>query len=454
MRVNHLLSAILFSPWAISPEVVQGYLPSIAAMLNRSPYEGVEQEPKIEPVMLGIAGTSGTGRSQVRNYDAAPDGSVAVHTLKGVMMKQDRIGLCSDTPGTASFGRALLAADRHPNIVAHVVDADTGGGAVDGTMELAQIAAGLTKPIVLYSDGMVASAGYWFGAACNEIILNNASCRVGSIGVMASFQDIKPALEKLGVKFHDLVADGSEEKNAEFTAALAGDYKPYKEKVLNPLRVMFHDGVRASRGDKLSDKSADKVLKGGMYFAEDAKKEGLIDGIGTFDYAVQRALELATAANDAEPKPASANKATNSSPNTSMSFLKRFPAVAALTGLTGDAVSASLVDAANAELEAAGIKGAGIISSTELDALETSATELATLKADLQAAGVETVADLVTARDEAVKKAEEYGDQPGALGSTSSKEKSDVSESGAADHNKVIAELAHNKELDNNPLFN
>jgi ClpP class serine protease len=205
MRVNHLLSALLQRPFAIHPETAMGYLPLVANLLN-----GVEGAVPAVPVVAkkrvlyvsadNVGATTMAahvaGRQRVKSYDDAPEDSVAIHSLKGPMLKQDQIGLCTDVPGTASLARAIQAADAHEHIVAHVLDIDSGGGAVDGTSEFAAVLAGLTKPVVAYSDGMIASAAYWAASACNRIVLNNATCAVGSIGVMSSLIDYQPALER------------------------------------------------------------------------------------------------------------------------------------------------------------------------------------------------------------------------------------------------------------------
>ncbi|GAB3233131.1 hypothetical protein GCM10027346_20870 [Hymenobacter seoulensis] len=451
MQVNHLLSAILRSPWAIQSETVLGYLPQIAGMLK-----GEQLAAAIAPAAPAeqgvlFAATKGGSRS-AKKYDDAPERSVAVHTLKGVMMKDDQPGLCTDVPGTASRLRAIQAADAHDNVMAHVLCIDSGGGTVDGTAEFAAGLKGLTKPIVAYSDGIIGSAAVWAAVSCPEIILNNETCRIGSIGVMASFQDIKPALKKLGVEFHDLVADGSEDKNSDFIAVMAGDYKPYKANVLNPLRAVFHEHVKASLGDRLNPKTSEKALKGGMFFASEALEMGLITGIGSFDFAVERAVALATGTNDA-PTGDDATQANHSNSNT-MFGKNKFSAVAALAGLTGAAVTAELVTAANDELEAKGITDAAIISKADFDAFEGTAAAHKTMTDALAAAGVDSIAALVKQRDDAMAQAEEFGDQPGALPTSSAKEKSDVSEEGAVDYAQVVAELDARMGGADDPRFN
>ncbi|WP_022821896.1 S49 family peptidase [Hymenobacter norwichensis] len=421
------MSAILRSPWAIQSEAVLGYLPQIAAMLNGERL-AVIPEPAAPVEESVVFAAARGGRSKAKKYDDATEGAVAVHSLKGVMMKQDQIGLCTDVPGTASLLRAMQAADSHDNVIGHLLDIDSGGGAVDGTAEFAAGLAALTKPVVAYSDGMIGSAAVWAAVSCREIILNNETCRIGSIGVMASIQDIKPALEKLGVKFHDMVADGSEDKNSDFFSALAGDYKPYKANVLNPLRAHFHEHVKSALGERLNPKTSEKALKGGMFFASEAKDMGLITAVGPFDFAVQRVFALAEGTDDA-PDQGDNTQANHSNSNT-MFGKNKFPAVAALAGLAAAALTPALVSAANDELEAQGITGAALISATDFNALDTAATAHKANTEALKAAGVDSIEALVKQRDEAVAKADEYGDQPGALPTGSTKEKSDIEEDG------------------------
>lgn len=430
-------------------ETVLAYLPQVAQLLKGGG-QPVDSNAKrrvrsLHVASLGQPGAATVaGRQRVKGYDEAPQGSVAVHSLKGVMMKQDQWGLCEDTPGTASLGRAMLAADAHENVVAHLVDIDSGGGTVDGTAEFGALIKSLTKPVVAYSDGIIASAAYWAASSCARIVLNNGTCAVGSIGVMCSIVDYKPMLEELGVKFHDLRADESDEKNEDFNQVLQGNYKPYTQKVLNPLRDMFAATVKENR-PQLATNEGEALLHGGMYFAKSAVADGLADEIGSFSRAVELALELAEAGDTSTAGEAGGNSATTSTqPN--MFGKNKFPAVAALAGLTGAALTADLVTAANAELEAAGITGAGLITEAAHDALEADATAWNAAHTALEAAGATDVAALAADRDSWKEKAEAFGEQPGALPTSSAKEKADLSEEGGDDAQKQVDAL-HAKML-------
>jgi signal peptide peptidase SppA len=453
MRVNHLLSAILRGPFLLQHETVLAYLPQVARMLNGDGggvLAGPAAKRKVRPqhvatLMARPGAATVAGRQKVRGYDDAPEGSVAVHSLKGVMMKQDEWGLCEDTPGTASLARAIQAADAHENVIAHVLDIDSGGGTVDGTSEFGAALKGLTKPIVAYSDGMIASAAYWAASSCVKIVLNNSTCAVGSIGVMCSIADYKPMLETLGVKFHDLRADDSDEKNEDFRQLLEGNYKPYTQNVLNPLRDMFASTVKQNR-PQLATKEGEKLLHGGMYFAETAVANGLADEIGSFGRAVELALELAGAGDDASTAGDAGTTSATTSTQPNMFGKNKFPAVAALAGLSGDALTPELISAANDELEAGGILGAALISQASHQALTTASTSLATMTTALTAAGAADVTALATDRDQWKEKAEAFGEQPGTLPTSSTKTTPDVKEEGGNDNDKLVADL-HAKML-------
>ncbi|WP_210519918.1 S49 family peptidase [Hymenobacter terricola] len=485
MRVNHLLSAILKGPFAVEHQTVMGYLPRVAQLLNG---EGLASDatPTTRPepsVLVALLNPEGVGKANLaaahpqvavrrrnKSYDDAQPGSVAVVEIKGVMMKADQWGLCEDTAGTASLGRQLQEADQHENIAAIVLDIDSGGGAVDGMIEFNTIIAGLNKPVVVYSDGMIASAAYSAASGADLIVLNNVSCSVGSIGVMASLVDYQPVLEKMGVNFHTLRATGSERKNEDFYQLLAGNHKPYIANVLTPLRDMMVAAVRSGRGKKLKD----VALIGDMFFADAAIANGLADEKGDFSYAVTRALELASAPptgeaveEEVETDPGNPEDAdtlhdddendvdedpnATTLPTNTMFGKNKFTALAALAGLEGAAVTEALVSAANDELEEKGITGAALIGASTFNGMEASIS--ATTDA-LKAAGVDSVAALVAQRDAAVKTAAEFGSQPGELGTTATKLKGDVTEEGKDENQATIDGLAHNQGLDNNPLFN
>jgi protease-4 len=150
-----------------------------------------------------------------------------------------------------------------------------------------------SKPVVAFSD-LAASAAYWTASSADLIIASNdISSEFGSIGVMMSFMDIRPMWEKEGVKFHKIYAPESNYKNLPFEKALEGDYDLIKSEELSPLAKRFQKAVRQNRKGKV-DITQKGILNGKMYYARDAVKVGLADEIGNREYAIRRAVELAS----------------------------------------------------------------------------------------------------------------------------------------------------------------
>ena len=223
-------------------------------------------------------------------YSDAPEGSVAVITLKGDMLKDGT--MCSY--GTEEIAAAMREAASSPKIIGIRLDMDSGGGAVDAIppmLDAISFSQSQKKPVVACCD-LCASACYYVACHCNKIIADNdISAEFGSIGVMMQFPDYAKYYEKQGIKVHTIYSDLSTHKNAPFEAALKGEYKSIKEEMLNPLAREFQQAVRSHRPN-LDDK-VDGILNGRMFFAKDALKYGLIDAIGNRDAATEEVRRLA-----------------------------------------------------------------------------------------------------------------------------------------------------------------
>jgi protease-4 len=230
------------------------------------------------------------GNERYSIYDEAPKGSVAIIPLIGVMMKHDQY--CGSV-GTTTIAHRIVEAANHKNISAIIIQSDTGGGAVNAIQPLVNainIAKSNNKPVIGFIDDLCASAGLMSLAHCDLLIGSHYMAEIGSLGVMAAFADYQPVAEKEGVIFHKVYADQSSLKNKSFDNLLKGDYELLIKNDLNPIAENAIATFKSLRGSKIKDEN---VYAAEMYYAENALKIGLIDEIGTFEYAVKRASELA-----------------------------------------------------------------------------------------------------------------------------------------------------------------
>ena len=271
-----LISAILKSVWAIEPLIALEYGALVASIINGEEFElsGVEE---LKPYARDLNG------NESNSFESAEKGSAAIIPLKGVLMKEDQF--CGPV-GMQTIGEWIKEAYASSNISAIVLDADTPGGSADGVESLYEIIENKNKPVVTYFDGMLASGGVWVASPSDEIIAATRLSRIGSVGVMLSYTDIQPFYERLGIKFHRVVADTSEEKTKIFEQVLKGNYDLLKKESLNPMDIEFMAHV-----EKHLPNSTEEQRSGKVFFAKDVIGE-LVDSIGNLNHAIERALSL------------------------------------------------------------------------------------------------------------------------------------------------------------------
>jgi protease-4 len=304
--ISVLLQAIN-RPWFIDPTVAQKYAAVVDNIFAKDGSD-IWQNELVKPVSKDFAFAIHPSSSSVGSFADAPQGSVALISISGAIMKYDFCG----APGTQSMMAMIDAANASPNIDAIVLEIDSPGGAVDGTAQLANKIKSSSKPVVAYVNGMMASAAMWFGSAASYRVASSVTDMIGSIGTMASWRDTSKMQKAAGVRIHEVYATRSTDKNNEFRAANADepDYQPMIDNILDPTNEQF---IAAVKGNIKNVN--EEVFTGAIYLADKAKEMGLINQIGTREDAVNKALQLA-----------------NKNKKTAMEQNQRFAATLAATG--------------------------------------------------------------------------------------------------------------------------
>ena len=426
----HLINAILRAPWLIDREWVNNRGAVIFSILNggrvndysyndddnREPVAFDPAKHKNKSYVINMKNIT-AGRWTSLSDPEIPEGSTAVIPIRTEIMKYN--AACGGARGTLSIEQDIKAADQNPNISGMVLVIDSPGGEVTHTDILANTIANSKTPVVAFVEGMAASAAYWLASAADIIIASSEMDRVGSIGTMVYFADMTPYWEAQGVKFHEFYATKSTEKNKEFQEIQDGKYDNYRINVLDRLNERFHDFVKSNRPNL-----DEKVLKGASYFAVDGMKLGLVDEIGSFDYAVSVAGNMQSK-NNIENQKESEHMKINKAWNSILSFFSIGSDKAEETDLTPEMVeqmNTELTERASkiADLESKVIGLEGKVSQTE--------SELATEK---------------DAHASTVKSFEDFKKQDAAGETTTAKSKDEIEQAeDKFDH------LAHNKAVD------
>ena len=270
----------------IHPQEAAAMMPLVRGIIAGYHMDDADETEKKAGQKISCADYYVGSQKQVNPFT---DKSVYVAYLDGTMTKY---GTCFSY-GTREIAEELLQADQDPDIVGHILCVDSGGGAADSVPELADAIRQLTKPIVGFVDGMAASAAMYAVSYTSKIIAHQPTDMIGCIGTMVTISGW-PKLRKDSDGYVEMriYADQSEEKNADYEAALEGETKLIRENVLNPLCQIFIDDMKQNRPSATDDQ-----LKGRTYFAKDVVGT-LIDSIGTFEDAIQAVLEYAELADN------------------------------------------------------------------------------------------------------------------------------------------------------------
>ena len=201
--------------------------------------------------------------------------------------------------------KALKADTNNKGLIMYV---NTPGGAVYEADELylaiKDYKESTGRPVYSYMASEAASGGYYISAPCDQIIANR-NCWTGSIGVtIGTLYDITGLLKKYGVKTVSIHA-GKNKAMGSYTEELTEEQQDILQSLVDEAYEQFVGIVAEGRNMDL--KEVKKLADGRIYTAKQAKANGLIDEIGTFDEAVQKMkkkyeLEACTVQNITYPK--------------------------------------------------------------------------------------------------------------------------------------------------------
>lgn len=305
--------------WLIDRRWTQDNLPIVLKMLKGEAVDfGVEKNVQKEPSVLSHKSGSAYSVNYYTDLSKIPDNSIAVLTIAGPILKYGDYCSYGSVHHAATINRLANAG----NISAIIINADTPGGQAAGTASLAdtikQTAA--EKPVIgLVDDGMACSAGVWILSACSEIYVTQKTDIIGSVGVYTTIMDWYAYFESEGLKARDIYAPQSTDKNLDYRNALENNDDLLKEE-LRVLCQQFIETVSNNRSGKLT---SDDWQTGKLYYAKEAQKIGLIDGIKSFSQVIDRANTLS-------------KSFLNNNSNSKTNYSMKFPKIASFFGIKND----------------------------------------------------------------------------------------------------------------------
>jgi len=204
--------------------------------------------------------------------------AIAELSFSGVMRNSD--GLCSY--GVESLARQLQAAYDTPEIKGVLLNINSGGGESSAGYTLQSAIADRNKPVVVRSS-LAASAALNGILPADEIIGASENAEFGSIGTYIPVH--LPTLETIKKEMKFIYSSTSPNKNSEFRKAIDGDFSGL-EAMATKNAAIFQQAVLKYL--QLPEDTAQETLSGGMFYAQDAKQRGLVDSVGTRNFAIKR----------------------------------------------------------------------------------------------------------------------------------------------------------------------
>ena len=256
----------------------------VADLENKS---GRQNSEGLSPLELAVSYANGTLKNGVA---ILPINSVIVHrSTRFTELYSYYYGITI----IENLDKAFSMAMADPSVKAVLFKVDSGGGQAMGNAGLSDkiFNARGQKPIVAHVEGYGCSAAYYLASAADQIFATRDSS-VGSIGSVLSFYNLDKYLEKLGIEEIEIVSSVSPDKRPDETT---DEGRAKYQAWVDESGQRFVADVARNRG--VSEQTVlDKYGKGWICDGENALKNGMIDGLGTFEAVLNGLVNGADAA--------------------------------------------------------------------------------------------------------------------------------------------------------------
>lgn len=230
--------------------------------------------------------SSSFGSSLGSSYDDSlylTGDTVAIITIDGTIQYD------YSTSSPEGLKAQLDRAEEDPLIKAVVLRVNSGGGTATAGEEMAQYVKEFSKPVVVSSASMNASAAYEISSQA-DYIYTAKTTSIGSIGTALQITDLSGLYEKLGIRIDDITS--AESKDSTYgNRPLTDEERAHYQEIVDSINETFIETVAEGRSMDVEEVRA--LATGLSFTGMDAVENGLADEIGTFENACDKAAELA-----------------------------------------------------------------------------------------------------------------------------------------------------------------
>lgn len=225
----------------------------------------------------------GFGSSTYDQADMLSEDAIGVITMSGTIQYD------GTTCSPEGLKEQLDRAEENDYIKAVVLRVDSGGGVATAGEEMATYLRDFSKPVVVSSASLNASAAYEISSQADYIYVAKTT-QIGSIGTIMQAADYSELLDKLGISVENIASADSKDSSYG-TRPLSDEERAHYQAMVDQINETFIQMVADGRG---MDVEAVRALATGLsYTGMDAVENGLADQIGTKEDAIAKAAELA-----------------------------------------------------------------------------------------------------------------------------------------------------------------
>lgn len=234
-------------------------------------------------VFSSMGSFSSLSGSTVSDIDYLTEDAIGVIAIDGTIQYD------GSTSSPEGLKAQLDKAEQNRHIKAVVLRVNSGGGVATAGEEMTAYLKDFSKPVVVSSASMNASAAYEISSQA-DYIFTAKTTSIGAIGTALQITDLSGLYEKLGIRIEDITSADSKDSSYG-NRALTEEERAYYQDIVDQINETFIESVADGRG--MSTEEVRALATGLTFTGITAVENGLADEIGTLDDAKEKAAELA-----------------------------------------------------------------------------------------------------------------------------------------------------------------
>ncbi len=248
---------------------------------------------------LGLSQSDDINFYKLSNYMKTLSSGYSSKRVAVIVAEGEIVGGKGDTEtvGSEKFVKAIRDARESDRVKAVVIRVNSPGGSMmaSDVMWKEIMLTKAEKPVIASMSSLAASGGYYLSMPCDTIVAQPMTI-TGSIGIFGMLPNMEKLLEdKLGIN-NESVTTGKYSNLYRVTKGLNPQEKAIIQSSVNRGYETFT--TKAAEGRNMPVEDLKAVASGRVWTGEQAKANGLVDILGSYDDAVTLAAELAGIGDD------------------------------------------------------------------------------------------------------------------------------------------------------------